>query len=278
MAAQVRVPFRRRQLGRELRRLRERAGFSQLEAGKRLVYSEKKVSRFELGQVPDYHALRAMLDLYGLIVNDWERYLDLWDRARQRGWWQAYGLDAQGYVSMEDEAETVREFQTGFVPGLLQTEEYARTLFDSSAFPRSQKWIDRDVAVRMRRQQRLTGDPAIRLDAVIEEPVLRRCIEPGVRGPQLRRILERSELPNVTVRVLPADAGLHDGVYGPFTVLRFPDAEDPDVGYVEHALGAVHVEDGEQVAAARLRFGHLADLAFDPEDSRALIERLVAQP
>lgn len=277
MTAQVRVPFRRRQLGRTLRRLREQARLTQEEAGARLRYSDSKICRVEAGQLPDYHGLRAMLDLYGLIVNDWQPVLDLWELASKPGWWQAYGLDDQGYVSMEDEAEAVREFQPGFVPGLLQTEAYARLVFEASGMPRSKKATENQIAVRMRRQDRLTGDPALRFDAVIDEAVLRQRIEPGILRPQLRQIVERAELPNVSVRVVPHQAGLHDGHYGTFTVLSFPDKEDHDIGYVEHAFGAVHIEDDDEVATARLRFGYLADLALDPDDSAALLRRIVEE-
>ena len=271
-----RPSFRARRLGGELRTLRIQAGFTQQEAGRKLHYNDQKISRFECGQVRGYHSLRAMLDLYGLPVNDWEPYLDLWELATKRGWWLAYGLDNQQFVGMEDEASAVRQFQASFVPGLLQTEDYAREAFAQSKTPHSRKWVDDQIEVRMRRQQRLVGEEPLDLHAVVHEPVLRPSIPPDIMRPQLFRLLRRSELPNVTVRVLPGSAGLHDGWLGTFLVLSFPAPGDPEIGYVEHAFGSVHIEGASQVRAARLRFDGLAELALSPEDSRAFIDQAIA--
>jgi transcriptional regulator with XRE-family HTH domain len=272
-----RAPLHRRRLGRALKRLREQARLTQEEAGAPLRYSDSKISRIESGQLPDYAVLITLLDFYGLISDQHGPYVELWELACQPGWWNAYKLDDQGYVSMEHEATTVREFQPSFVPGLLQTEAYARELFAISLMPRSRTTIENQIAVRMRRQERLTVDDPLRYEAIIQEGVLRRPdADSAVQRGQLRRIIERAELPNVTVRVLPESAGKHDGLTGPVTLLRFPDTEDIDVAYVEHALGSVHIEDPEQVRAATLRLDHVARLALSPTESIEFIEQVVA--
>ncbi|HEX4700501.1 MAG TPA: Scr1 family TA system antitoxin-like transcriptional regulator, partial [Pseudonocardiaceae bacterium] len=127
MATQQRSTFRRRQLGRELRRLRAEAGLTQGEAAKLLHFHGSLISRYERGyQVPGYHDLRAILDQYAVPVDDWQPYTDMGDKARAKGWYTEYGIGDYNYVSMEDEASLLREVQPGLVPGLLETTDYAR--------------------------------------------------------------------------------------------------------------------------------------------------------
>lgn len=250
---------------------------TQHEAATRLEFSLSKVSRIESGQRPGLHEFRAMLDIYGLPSGDWEPYLDEYRRAKENGWWRAYGLSDQGYVSMEDEASRVREFQNGFIPGLLQTEAYAEAIFAASGMLRSRHTIENQIAVRMRRQDRLTTQPALRLDTIIDETVLRQRVPPQVMRAQLALIVERSNLPNVRVRVLPRDIEPHDGQYGAFILLDFPEPADPEIAYVEHAFGSVHIEEAEDVRAARLRFDQLAERALGETDSLRLLDRLASR-
>jgi transcriptional regulator with XRE-family HTH domain len=266
-------------LGRNLRRLREQAGLTQQEAGRLLRYSDSKISRVEAGQLPDYHALSAMLDLYGLAISQWEPYKEQWEIANQPGWWATYKLQDQGYVSMEHEAVSIREYQSCLLPGLLQTEAHARAIFDKSIMPRSRKTIDNQTKVRMRRQERLFDkeNPLI-FEAIIQQCVL--CRPEGgtaMHRAQLRQIVELAGLPNVTLRVLPEDYGVHDGLVGALTVLSFPDKEDDDVVYLEHALGANHTDNAAEVATAKLRIDHLARLALDPAQSIEFIEQVAAE-
>lgn len=268
-----RVPFRKRQLGRTLRQLRMRAGLSQEQVGRAMRCSDSTISRFENGEPPGYHPLRSLLDEYRVSGDQWDTVVAMWERATAKGWWQAFGLDDQGYVSMEDEASLVREYQLGVIPGLLQTEAYARALFAGSNGPRSRQRTENDIAVRMRRQDRLVSEPPLELHAIIDESVFHAKIDPAIMRHQLRRILDRAELPNVCVRVLRRSAGLHDGLHGPFIVLGFPDREDPDLAYVEHAFGSVHIEKESRVHAAKVRFDHLWPRA---DDSLELLHEVAA--
>jgi transcriptional regulator with XRE-family HTH domain len=261
--------FRERRLGDALRLLRERARLTQQEAARALRYDHRKLSRIENGQRPEYHAFRAMLDLYGLTVPEWEPYLDLYDRATEKGWWHPYGLEDQGFISLENDACTVREFQLGYVPGLLQTEGYIRSVFAGARVQRSRKWIENQVAIRLRRQQRLAGNDPLTLHAIITESALS-----SAGRTQHQRILDAALLPNVTVQVLEQSAGFHDGQFGSFTLLDFPDPRDPHVLYLEHIAGSVHIEDPEQVKATRLTFEHLSKLALNPEQTAAWLERV----
>src|SRR5919198_6276914 len=141
-----RPTFRAWQLARALRRLREQNKIGQHAAAQALRCSDSTISRIETAeQLPPYLTLRALLDLYGVTVDQWQPYIDLWERAKEKGWWHAYGLDDQGYVSMEADAVRVREFQLGYVPGLLQTEAYARAALAASPIRRSRTWLDNQV-------------------------------------------------------------------------------------------------------------------------------------
>jgi transcriptional regulator with XRE-family HTH domain len=169
-----------------LRRMRERAGLTQLEAGRLLHYSDSKISRVEAGQLPDFHAMTARLDLYGRTVSQWEPYKEQWKIARQPGWWASYKLEDQGYISMEDEAVSVLEYQPSFIPGLLQTEEYARAFFNRSFMLRSRRTIENQILVRIRRQDRLTpragvAGPGVACPACCVGPVA--VIDTAATGP-----------------------------------------------------------------------------------------------
>jgi len=212
-----------------------------------------------------------MLDLYGVVVPDYDDYIRMLDRARQRGWWHAYGLDDRGFVSIEAEASSVREYEIGHVPGLLQTEAYMREAFGSAREPLEGEQLESQVAVRLRRQRRLTEEPLLHLHAVIDESALHR---PACDWEQLGSIIQQAALPNVTVQVIPYDAGIHDGLYSNFCVLSFPHAAEPDLAFVEYGFGSLQIEKKPEVAAATMMFEHLADLALDEPDSLALLRRV----
>jgi transcriptional regulator with XRE-family HTH domain len=264
-----------RQLGRALRRLREQVGLTQDEAGNSLRFSKSKMSRIEGGYLPDYHGFRALLDRYGLIVSDWDEYIAAYDRAKQRGWWFHYGVDNRGFLPIEAEASLVREFQFGYVPGLLQTEAYMREVFAGARRQMKGRDLENAVTVRLRRQLRLVEDPVVQLHAIVDEGALRRAVLAGAEHrAQLHHLVEQASLPNVTLQVVSESIGAYPGQYGNLIVASFPDDEEPDVAYVEHIFGSVHVEKEAEVSAARMAFKDLADRALDHDDSTALIERL----
>ena len=148
----------RRQLGQILKRLREREGYSLEIAAPRLEISTSALSRIERAQQGvTVHLVKSMLDLYNE-ADLWEDILDLTRRARQKGWWQAYGVTDHGYTALETEACLVRDFTVAYVPGLLQTEDYARAIFRTEGVFTSKQTIEQQVAARMIRQQRLHGD------------------------------------------------------------------------------------------------------------------------
>ena len=269
----------RRQLGRRLRELREEAGLTLDEAAPRLDWSISKLNRIETGrQGVDVHGVRSMLDLYDVGGDRWTEIVDLTRQARQKGWWRAYGIRDQGYLGLETDAAVVHEYQLAYVPGLLQTEDYMRALFQSSRRCPTKAEIDRDVQVRLLRQRRLTEQTGLELVAVVDESALHRPIGGvEVMKAQLRHMVARAALPSVCLQVLPASLGVHSGLNGSFIVLGFTDPDEPEVAYIEHTAGALHLEKEAQVRACRLVFDRLRSEALSLEDSATLIERLAAE-
>ena len=201
---------RRRQLARILRELRQKSGLTIEEAAPKLDFSPSKLSRIENAhQGVDVHVVRTMMDVFGVGGDRWNAILNLTREASAKGWWRAYGLDDQGYIPLEAEASTVREYTVNYLPGLLQTADYARALFESSMHIGSRAVRENDVEVRMIRQERLRSpENPVELIAVIEESAVRRVIGgPDVMCAQLAHVLEVAELDTVTIQVLPAEVG-----------------------------------------------------------------------
>ncbi|ONI70463.1 hypothetical protein ALI144C_48335 [Actinosynnema sp. ALI-1.44] len=250
---------------RELKRLRELAGMTQDEAGRRLHMTLQKLSRIENGQLPGYHELRAMLRVYGLPRHDWEDPLALWELARKRGWWRDFGLKDSGYVCMEHEAEHLTEFQLGTLPALMQTEQYACASLKHTTDPQTA------VSIRLRRQQRLLGKNPLVLHSFVHEPVLHQ----GVDREQLRLLVDRAQLACVTLRIVPQTAGLHSGLDGSVMLLSFSDPHEPDIVFTESALGLAQTQDPGKTAVIRSRLDRLAEIALPPDDSLNTIRALI---
>ncbi|WP_308282571.1 helix-turn-helix domain-containing protein [Pseudonocardia nigra] len=270
----------RRRLARQLRELRESASMTLEEAAPELDWSPSKLSRIENAhQAVDVHAVRSMLDLYDVGGDRWGELIALTREAAQRGWWRQYGLSDQCYVPLEAAAGSVRDFTVTYVPGLLQTADYARALFAASVTPHSPDAVEREVEVRMIRQERLTSatDP-LELAAIVDEAVLHRPVGgPAVMRAQLRYLIDAAGLDTVTFQVVPSGVGAHAAMGGAFTVLNFDGLGEPDMAYVEHSMGAVHIEKAQDVARARLVFDRVRSVALSPAESVALVERVAAE-
>ncbi len=280
MITRTGAAVQRRMLARRLRLLRERAGLTLEDAAPGLYWSASKLSRIETGQqAVDVHAVKSMLDLYCVETDEWAELTALAIETRRRGWWRAYGIGDDSYVGFEAEATRLRSFTLAYVHGLLQIAPYSEALFQASPIARSASALERDVAVRMMRQRRLTAvEDDLQLAAIVAEAALHNPIGgPAVLREQLDHLLMAAELENVTLQVLPTAVGAHAALASGFTVLSFDDLREPDIAYVEHSLGAVQLEKEEDVALARLKFDQLRFLALDPADSQALIERAAGQ-
>ena len=241
-------------LGAHLRRLREAQGVSREDAGWEIRASESKISRMELGRVSfKERDIADLLTLYG--VDDEEergRLVELARQANTPGWWHRYGDVLprwfQSYLGLEASAALVRTYEVQFVPGLLQTEDYARAVVVLGYGQARSEEIDRRVGLRMQRQRILDRSGSAHLWAVMDEAVLRRPIgNPTIMSAQLQELLEAIGRPNVTLQVIPFHAGGHSAAGGAFTILRFPDQELGDVVYIEHLTSALYLDKREDV-------------------------------
>lgn len=274
---------RRRRLAKQLADLREHAALSVKDVARQLEWAESTVYRIESarrGVKPGDVLL--LLDLFTrtgkVVITDEQReeLLRLAREARKRGWWQTYSGAVPEpfvvYIGLEAEVSTLRAYGCELVPGLLQTEEYAREVRRASVPTPDPAQTDRWLAVRAARQRRLVEEDPILLWAVLNEGVLRRAMGgPAAMARQLARLVEAAELPNVTVQVLPFSAGAHPAVDAPFMILGFPERTDPDVVYVEHMTQALYIETPSEVDAFALAFDHLRARALDPDESVARI-------
>jgi hypothetical protein len=241
-------------LGTHLRRLREASGVTPGQAGEAIRATHSKISRLERGRSgAKQRDVADLLTLYG--ITDEAAREDLLALARQAstpGWWQQYNDVLprwfELYVGLEKAASIIRTYEVQFVHGLLQTEDYARAVILIANAHASTEEIDRRVSVRMKRQQLLTQPDAPELWTVLDEAVLRRPPGgPEVMRAQLEHLLQISDLPNVTVQIVPFDAGPHAAAGGPFTILRFPEPDLPDLVYLEQLNSAVYVDHPDDV-------------------------------
>ena len=269
--------IRRRVLARQLRLMREDAGLTLEQAAPKLDFSVSKLSRIENAQVViDVHWVKSMLDVYDVGGDRWTELVDLAREAAQRGWWRAYGLGNTSYIAFETEAARVQEFTITYVPGLLQTADYARALMRAVPVRRSTEQLENEISARLYRQRRLaSAEDPLELVAVVDEAALRRLVGgPAVLRAQLGRIVELAALDTVTLHVLPAAIGAHAALSSGFTILNFGDLGEPDMAYVEHTLGALSLDKDGDLARARLTFERVQADALDPAESVALVHRL----
>ena len=245
---------RRLLVGAQLRRLRTDSGISREQAGAAIRASEWKIHRLENGQVGFKD--RDVVDLLRLyeVTDPGEvaSFLVLAREANAPGWWHQYGdlLPPwfRAYVDLEAAAALIRTYEGQFVPGLLQTEDYLRAVVGGAHLEDSPEEAERRVALRLGRQTMLEQPGAPRLWAVVDEAALRRPVGGReVMRAQLERLAEATELPNVTLQVLPLEAGAHPAMVGAFSILRFADQELPDVVYLEHLTNAAYLDKRDEV-------------------------------
>jgi hypothetical protein len=241
-------------LGSQLRTLREATGITRDEAGYTIRSSGSKISRMELGRVGfKARDVADLLTLYG-VTGEKERdsLLALVEEANAPGWWHRYGEVLpnwfQSYVGLEASASLIRCYEVQFIPGLLQTEAYARAVILLGHGTMSEEDVDQRVELRMERQRILTRPGPVRLWAVVDEAALRRPIggREVMRG-QMEHLLTITKSPSATLQVIPFAAGGHSAAGGAFTVLRFADPLMPDVVYTEQLTGALYLDRRDDV-------------------------------
>jgi hypothetical protein len=256
-------------LGAHLRRLREAQGVTREDAGWEIRSSDSKISRMELGKVSfKERDVADLLTLYGVSDNEErDRLLALARDANTPGWWHRYGDVLAGwfqfYLGLEAAANLIRTFEVQFIPGLLQTREYARAVVQLAHSPSAGPEVERRVDLRLKRQRVLSQAHPPQIWAVIDEAALRRPIGGyAVLKAQLQALIEATEMPNVRIQILPFEVGGHAGSGGSFTILRFPEGDLPDIVYVEQLTSALYLdkrEDLDQYAEAMERLCVEAD-------------------
>ncbi|GLX05822.1 MULTISPECIES: helix-turn-helix domain-containing protein [Microbispora] len=272
---------RRRRLGQELRRLRERADLTGDQVAARLGWSAAKISRIETARTsPRTSDVEALLVIYMVDSRQRQELLALHRDATRKGWWEDYRdslpKEYTTFLGLEAEATAARDWEPQVVPGLFQTEAYVRAMMESGqrSTLEAPGGVRSRIEVRMARQQAvLRAESPLAISAVLEESVLlRRFGDHEVMREQLRRLIEVSELPNVELRILPLDAD-HPINTGAFCHLKVP--EFHDVVYLEALLGGRLVEDEAIVYRYEVAFDYLETKALDVDDSRRFLEKTV---
>jgi len=267
---------RRRRLASELRRLREASQLTIDEVGEKLECSASKISRIETGHVGvTPRDVRDMLELYAIDEDQREALVQLSREARKKGWWHAYNEVFTGsFVGLESDASALHTFQALLVPGLLQTEDYMRAVIRAIRPDHGEDDVNKRVAGRVARQKMLTDIQPPEYWAIIDEAVLHRTVGgPAIMRAQLLRLIEVSDLPHVTLQVVPFGAGAHAGMENPFLILGFPEPADPDVVYVENTTTGSYLEEPSDVYRYTLMFDHLRASALNPAETLRMVRQ-----
>ncbi|MFD4986615.1 helix-turn-helix domain-containing protein [Streptomyces sp. NPDC058374] len=282
MASSVNPTVRRRRLGQELRRLRELKGMTAEQVAERLLVSQSKISRLENGRRSI--SQRDVRDLCGVYEVEDHRIVDslmqMAKDSRQQGWWHSFGdIPYSVYIGLETDAASLRAYDPQVVPGLLQTRPYAEALIQGAIPEISQTDADKRVQVRMRRQERVSSpENPLRLWTVMDEAALHRVVgTPQLMKEQLEHLVQMSELPHVTVQVIPFTMGAHPGLNGQYAILEFPDATDSSVVYIEGVTSDLYLEKSNDVQKYSVMYEHLRAQALNPEQSREFIAKIAGE-
>ncbi|MCO5971551.1 helix-turn-helix domain-containing protein [Actinoallomurus soli] len=281
--ATITPTIRLRRLGMALRDHREAAGLTLDEAARVLMRSPSSLSRIEKGlhHVP-VRDLEYILGKYGVAdpaVRD--RLFDWCRNGRKKGWWQRYATDLSpemmDFIGLEADASAIDFFELMLIPGLLQTEEYARALIETGPFAHDPHQVSRLVAIRMKRQDVLTRTTPPSIRVILDEAVLRRQVGgPDVMRAQLQRLLDVAQSPQVTLQVIPFSAGAHWGVTGAFTLMKISGAGALRVVTVDSLSTISYREEDQDLDTYTAAFDELRSLAPPATDSQALIRRLLS--
>jgi len=280
MEGDARSPtVRRRELGALLRAMRTEAGLTVEQVAEALLVSPSKVSRLETGhRGVSARDIRDLSELYGVTDPAMREHLDdLAKEGKRQAWWQPYDLPYATYVGLEAEAVMISDFESGVVPGLLQTPDYARAVHEANMPRLSPAVIEQRIEVRRTRQSILTrDDEPPKLRAIADEAILHRVVGgPAVMAAQLDHVIQACELPNITVQVIPYDAGAHPALDSTFILLMFAPPV-PGVVYVDGLVGQVYLERPQDVQRYTEIFDRLLTFSLGEQASIDLMARVSA--
>ena len=266
-------------LGKRLQELREAAGLGRDEAARVLRVASATVRRMETAEVAlKIPYVQVLLETYGLSEDDAAAFVALAEEANQPGWWQRFHDVLPDwfslYVSLEGAARIIRSYEPHFVPGLLQTEEYARAVMEAGTIGQTgPETIERHVSLRMERQRLLERPDPPHLWVIMDETVLRRPV--SIRGEVMRdqvdKLLEFAERDRVTLQIAEFASGPHPGTYAPFTLFRFAEPELPDMVYTEYLTGALYLDSRKEVAAHLEVLDHMSTAAASAERTKKIL-------
>src|SRR5579875_2058220 len=273
---------RQRRLAQALRELRHEAGLTQDAVAARMGWHSSKLFRLENARSPRVAWLdvRALLDMYGVPSPHREALIQLARDARMMGWWTPYrDVFTGSYVALEDEASAMRLYCPELVPGLLQTEHYARAVIRAVRPGYDDESVERRVTARLVRQKALLDrEKRPELLCVLNEAVLRRQVgDEHVMAAQLAALADAASRPNVTLQVLPFGAGAHAGLEGGFVLIEFPDEADPDVVYVEGIMGDLYLESVEEIKRYQLAFERIQAIALGSPETVEFLTALIRE-
>jgi transcriptional regulator with XRE-family HTH domain len=261
-----------------LRALRAGTGLTAEQVAERLGFSRSKISRLENGRrgASAVDILR-LCELYRVDDEHRLRLTELAAEGKQRGWRPPFSLPHSDYIGLEAEAVSISDYGLAIVPGLLQTPDYARAIVGAAVSVPEPRIVEERVRVRMARQQLLRSDKGPTFEAVLDESVLHRIVgSPAVMLAQLRRLLEMSRLPKVTIRVVPYDAGTVPAGVNKFIILRFALSGIADIVLIEELTSHRYLEEPEEVETYSATFRTLANLSADPVATRAMFLTKIA--
>ncbi|MEU9636009.1 helix-turn-helix domain-containing protein [Streptomyces tendae] len=266
-------------LGRRLQELRETAGLKREEAAKVLRVAPATVRRMEMAEVAlKIPYVQILLTAYGVAGDEVAAFVALAEEANQPGWWQRYHDVLPDwfslYVSLEGAARIVRSYEPHFVPGLLQTEDYARSVLEAGTIGNAgADAVERHVSLRMERQRLLDRPDPPHLWVVMDETVLKRpvSIHGRVMREQLDKLLEFAGRDRVTLQVAEFEDGPHPGTYAPFTLFRFAEPELPDMVFTEYLTGALYLDSRTEVSAHLEVLDHMTARAASTQRTEKLL-------
>ncbi|MGW7254412.1 helix-turn-helix domain-containing protein [Streptomyces sp. NPDC054834] len=267
-------------LGKRLQELREAAGLGRDEAARVLRVASATVRRMEMAEVAlKIPYVQVLLATYGVPEEEATAFVTLAEEANQPGWWQRFHDVLPDwfsmYVSLEGAARVIRSYEPHFVPGLLQTEEYARAVMEAGTIGQTgPETIERHVSLRMARQGLLEREDPPHLWVIMDETVLRRPVsaQAEVMRDQLDKLLEYAERDRVTLQVAEFADGPHPGTYAPFSLFRFAEPELPDMVYTEYLTGALYLDSRKEVSAHLEVLDHMTARAASVQRTRKFLQ------
>ncbi|RAY15194.1 transcriptional regulator [Actinomadura craniellae] len=281
MAKQTRPPTARlRRLAGELLALRQHAGLSRDDVNERSGINPATLYRIEVARSrPQARTLKTLLDLYEVDQDRRDALTLLFRESGQRNWLLSYPADLperySTYISFESEAHTSLTFGATLVPGLLQTEDYARAVIRGLLPEITSEEVEQRVEARMRRQTILDRENPLRLWAIVDEAALRRQVgSPQAMNAQIAHLRESMDRPEVTLQVLPFEAGPHPAMLGEFIILKFEGAIAPDIVYIDGLAGDLFVDDAPSIARYIRAFEHLRAIASSPAATHKILATL----